>query len=233
VAPADRGIDVPGSDWDAVYADRGRVWGDVPSELARRAVARLRSSSSAGLGVLDLGCGYGRDSFFLAAELGCRVTGLDPSGRAIEMARAAASGRPAVEFVLGDLATWRENLGKDALRYDVVIVANLYHLLGPDERRALRADVAAVLATGGWLFLNALAVGDPQHYGRGQPVAGERESWVDRGYIHFCTRVELERDFVVAGVLSVEGLAYEEVHPDGAMHRHRAWFLESRASPSG
>jgi len=70
--------------WEKRYLTDGRLWGDGPSELARLAVARLRPSVARAAGaeplaLIDVGCGYGRDSRYLAAELNCRVLGLDPS----------------------------------------------------------------------------------------------------------------------------------------------------------
>lgn len=37
--------------------------------------------------LLDYGCGKGRVAFFMAAEVGCRVTGIDHSEKLIDMAR--------------------------------------------------------------------------------------------------------------------------------------------------
>ena len=53
---------------------------------ARRRGCRPRRAP---LTLLDVGCGYGRDSRYLAAELGCRVLGLDPSPAAVAAARKA------------------------------------------------------------------------------------------------------------------------------------------------
>lgn len=75
-----------------VHADR-EDWADPtetgPSDRARRLVAR-----EPGLPALDLGCGAGTDTAFLAERLG-RAVGLDWSEAAIERARAAVVGKDA------------------------------------------------------------------------------------------------------------------------------------------
>ena len=73
--------------WDERYRREGKRWGDGPSELARLAVARLSFAAGRSFDLLDVGCGYGRDSLYLAAELGCRVLGIDPSPAAVSAAR--------------------------------------------------------------------------------------------------------------------------------------------------
>jgi hypothetical protein len=61
---------VPGEPCDVSeavrYATAGRVCGDGPSELTRLAVARLRRRASPTLSIVDLECGYGRDSVHLS-----------------------------------------------------------------------------------------------------------------------------------------------------------------------
>ncbi len=91
--------------WQARYSNAGRVWGDDPSELARFTVARLRPLASPDLAVVDLGCGYGRDSIHLAAALGCRVHGIDPAPAAVVEATAAAPAGLDVTFEAADAAS--------------------------------------------------------------------------------------------------------------------------------
>ena len=67
--------------WDDAYRDGGRPWGERPSELAAVAVERLRATGGPGLSILDVGCGYGRDSRYLSRELHAPVLGADPLGR--------------------------------------------------------------------------------------------------------------------------------------------------------
>ncbi len=57
--------------WNARYADRAYVWDVRPSRLAEDEVQHLLPGRA-----LDLACGEGRNSVWLAS-LGWRVTGVD------------------------------------------------------------------------------------------------------------------------------------------------------------
>lgn len=245
--PAD-GIPQSALHWERRYAAEGRLWGDEPSELARLAVARLRPCGPADLSVFDVGCGYGRDTRYLATELGCRVVGLDPSPAAISAARSARSPGLDVEYVLGDLVsvvgdgrpaaegaspaspTQAQAAGpaSPAGPYDVAFVGAVYHLLGPIGRRQFAAALGAAVRPGGLLFLSALSPRDAQHYAVGRPVAGEERSWVDHVYLHFFTADELAADLTAFEILDLEERSYVERNRNGALHHHAAWFLEGR-----
>ena len=76
------------------------VWGTEPSSFARHVAALLVR----GARVLDLGCGEGRDSVFLAAE-GFHVAGVDISRAGIGKARRLAGSRKVrVRWIVGDMA---------------------------------------------------------------------------------------------------------------------------------
>jgi 2-polyprenyl-3-methyl-5-hydroxy-6-metoxy-1,4-benzoquinol methylase len=213
--------------WERRYAAEGRLWGDGPSELARLAVARLRPHASPELTVLDAGCGYGRDSRYLAAELGCRVVGLDPSPAAVAAARMARTAGLDVDYVAADLASLADDAAH-AGPYDVVFVGGVYQLLGPVGRREFAAAVAAAARPGGLLFLSTLSPRDPEHYAVGEPVSGEERSWVGHVYLHFCTAAELTRDFSAFEVLDLDERGYDEPLANGQVHHHTSWFLEAR-----
>jgi SAM-dependent methyltransferase len=221
--------------WDRRYARDERMWGHGPSELARLAVARLTPYAAPELTVLDVGCGYGRDTRYISGELGCRVVGLDASPAAVEAARkehAAAlrrsrSLRLEAEYVAGDLG-WLASAPEHAGPFDVVFCSGVYHLLGPIGRREFAAALAAAARPGGLLFLSTLSPRDAEHYAKGEPVSGEERSWVHNVYLHFCTAEELTRDFAAFEVLDLEERSYVEPQETGAPHRHTSWFLEGR-----
>ena len=219
--------------WERRYAADGSLWGDGPSELARLVVARLRPSvaakdaSAAPLELIDAGCGYGRDSRYLAAELGCRVLGLDPAPAAVAAARKTRRPELDVEFEVGDAATLATDAAQ-AGRFDIAVAGNVYHLLSPGGRREFAAALAALVRPGGLLFLSTLSPRDPRHYAVGEPVLGEERSWVEHVYLHFCTAAELTADFSAFAVLDLEERSYEEHNPNDVVHRHAAWFLEGR-----
>lgn len=217
--------------WEKRYATDGRLWGDGPSELARLAVARLRpavrDADAPPLRLLDVGCGYGRDSRYLAAELGCRVLGLDPSPAAVAAARKARRPGLDVEYVAGDAASLANDAAR-AGRFDSVFAGNVYHLLSPGGRREFAAGLAILVRPGGLLFLSTLSPRDPQHYAVGEPVLGEERSWVEHVYLHFCTADELSADFSAFTVLDLEERSYDEHNANGVVHRHASWFLEGR-----
>ena len=77
--------------WNDQYQCHNKIWGENPSELGILAVKYMSKSGLASKEqrLLDVGCGYGRDSFYLRKELGCIVRGIDTSLKAIEMANSS------------------------------------------------------------------------------------------------------------------------------------------------
>ena len=63
--------------WDKEYEHKSRLWGEAPSVLAVAAVDYLKKfkKDDSTPGILDIGCGYGRDAFHYAEYLECTVCG--------------------------------------------------------------------------------------------------------------------------------------------------------------
>ena len=206
--------------WDAEYSKNAQIWGERPSELALETAKRLARSKGRPLSVLDVGCGYGRDTIYLSKGLGFGVLGIDVSPKAVELARenaAKAQARDA-EF---EVADFRDLSGQ----FDAVLVSNLYHLLDPQGRRDLAVHASRLLAPGGRLFLNAISVRDGEHFGVGTPVPGEENTWVDGKYVHLSAGAELRRDFSALRVAELFEHEYEEPHLGARTHSHVAWIL--------
>lgn len=227
---------VPADHWDEAYARTGLRWGVGPSEVALVAEERLATLGRHGplLRVLDLGCGYGRDTFHLRARLGGAVTGVDASAEAIALAerrREELAGDDEV-FAHG-LRFVRARLEElDAGWFDVVVSNGLYHLLEAGGREAFAACVRRHLAPGGLLFCATFSPRDPEHYGKGAVVDGEPDSFVDAVYLHFARERELRETFAFLDLRQLYEHEYIEPQADGSVHHHVSWIVVG-ARPGG
>ena len=96
--------------------------------------------------VVDLGCGTGRFSEMLAAELGARVIGLDPSEKMIDQARRKPTTSPAV---FGRASAHELPLPEGCV--DLVFMSQIYHhLLDP---AAVARECRRVLGAGGYVCI--------------------------------------------------------------------------------
>lgn len=96
--------------------------------------------------VLDLGCGWGTFGFALAERVG-KVVGVDFSEKSIELCRRRleASPRGNLTFVRADA----RDTGMDADSFDVVIAADLFEHLYPDDSEQVVEEAWRVLRPGG------------------------------------------------------------------------------------
>lgn len=218
-----------GSGWEDQFRKIGRIWGDEPGELARIALDYMRMHSLCAKSNLfaDLGCGYGRDSLFIAGMCPVRIYGIDSSATAIQEARnsAIARGLDPEMFHCGDVLA-NEGLPKASVVYS----SNVYQILATAERSAFREQVRTILEPGGTVFISTLSVNDPEHCGKGDRIEGETGSIIEPGtgkYLHLCTREEITRDFAFLTIVSLTELEYREPRAGGD-HHHKSWILIGR-----
>jgi SAM-dependent methyltransferase len=139
--------------WEARYAGVDRAWSGRPNTALVATVSDLPVGRA-----LDLGCGEGADSIWLA-ERGWQVTGLDISPTAIGRAQAAAAqldvpdGR--LSWIAHDLATWPA----DGV-FDLVSACFLHSPVEFPRTDVLRR-VAALIAPGGHLLIVSHAAAPP------------------------------------------------------------------------
>lgn len=102
------------AEWDARYGeDAERIWSGAPNHALVVEASELPAGRA-----LDVGCGEGADAVWLASR-GWQVTGLDPSGVALERARAAAAAADVeVGWVHAELADATADLPEGA--FDLV-----------------------------------------------------------------------------------------------------------------
>jgi SAM-dependent methyltransferase len=113
------------------------------------------SSALAPDGALDLGCGAGTDSIYLAQH-GWNVTGVDmvPEALAIGRDRAAAAG-VTLRLLEGDVTRLRDLGVGDG--YTLLLDFGCFHTLPPDLRNAYVESVSAVAAPGATFLLYGFA----------------------------------------------------------------------------
>jgi SAM-dependent methyltransferase len=145
--------DDPTEFWDHRYADKPQIWsGRVNPTLA----ALVNGFAPAR--ALDLGCGEGGDSLWLAGQ-GWEVVAVDISAVAIERGRAAAkaSGIDAdrIRWVAADLATWTP-----PAEYELVTACFLQSPVTLDRVRILRT-AADRIVPGGHLLVVSHATPPP------------------------------------------------------------------------
>ena len=161
----------------------------------QRAFVRLVAAGLVRGPVLDLGCGTGELSLYLARQ-GYDVLGVDLSPLAIRQAREKARWReiPA-EFLVWD-ALYVSRLADAGLRFRTVVDSAMFHVLGDAERDRLVAELRAVVPSGGLYCVLGDARGDDRSvYGL---TPGElRSRFVDRGgwQVAFAEETVFERRF--------------------------------------
>lgn len=133
---------------ETAYFDAAAHLRDFGSRFQRYRVARvmeIRAPRPTDR-VLDMGCGWGTISYALAPRVR-EVVGLDFSERAIAGCRARTDlhGFDNMVFEVGDA----RDSGLDAASFDVVVAADLFEHLYPDDSEAVAAEAFRVLVPGG------------------------------------------------------------------------------------
>lgn len=107
-------------------------------ELAQTQLIDLllqRSCLSAGASVLDVGCGIGGTSRYLAKKKGCKVTGVTISGQQVKMARMLTSREAGVAEETGDLDAF-VGLGDGGVRFIELDAESLGDFYGEKSEKA-------------------------------------------------------------------------------------------------
>jgi SAM-dependent methyltransferase len=179
--------------WEAIFQSRG--WGRYPSEDVVRLVAHrfFRVPDRTLVKILDLGCGGGANTWFLARE-GFRVTAVDGSAAAV----ARTSDLLAREGCAADVGV-RDFLDlsfSDEMFDAVLDCASIQH--NPwDDIVLVHRHVFRILKPGGW-FLGLLLNTDSSHSRgadapEGSELCGFRAGTLDDGvFVHLFSRDELD-----------------------------------------
>ncbi len=170
--------------WQDIYKEIGAVQTN-PSAFVQEAVPVLKKYGVKR--VLDLGCGTGRNTRYLAKQ-GFQVMGVDKSPDAIEIARIKS---PSIKFEVADAREipFPENA------FDAVVCTHVIEHHLEDEIKKIISEIARVTRKGGLLVLSTISSRDSA-FGTGKRLAENTyiglDSFWDGGEIHhFFTRTEL------------------------------------------
>jgi SAM-dependent methyltransferase len=147
---------------------------------------RSRGTASLdGVDVVDLGCGFGGLSLYLAVA-GARVVGVDPNAERFGVAeRLAARFGLDARFVQG----WMEELPLDDQAFDVAVMNNsLCYLVGRADRRRALGHALRVLRPGGWLVIRDPARAAPLDPFSGLPLVHQLPRRLARGVVRAAGR---------------------------------------------
>ncbi len=153
----------------------GRLW--EPTEFLAEMLPQLPAGRA-----LDLACGVGRDSVFLAAA-GWEVTGVDVLPDALERGQGLAERYvpdAEIRWVLGDLEAGSADLGGP---YDLILMFRYLH-------RPLLAELPTWLASGGSVLVETFTTLHRERHGRPSGAGRALEAGELRGLI---SGVEIRR----------------------------------------
>lgn len=135
--------------WDSRYRERDRIWSGEPNHALVTAIPDVPPGRA-----LDLGCGEGGDTLWLA-QRGWQVTAVDVSSTAVDRARSLAAhhhiATGQITWLVADLERWQPE-GP----FDLVSACFLASPIEFDRTGVLRR-VASAVAAGGYLLIVAHA----------------------------------------------------------------------------
>jgi len=147
--------------WNGCYATSGPIWGLDPSETAIKLISAIRTeipSTAERLRIVELGCGYGRDTFALA-KAGLDVLAVDTARQGLVLAneyyqRAVKSdvlGR--VYFLHGTIRTLTASATGE--QFDGLTSHRALHLMKKEEVISFARCAAELVRPGGFISIGA------------------------------------------------------------------------------
>jgi cyclopropane fatty-acyl-phospholipid synthase-like methyltransferase len=190
--------------WDQRYRAPEYIFGIEPNVF----LAGQKKHFKRGDRILDVGCGEGRNSVWLAG-LGCDVTGLDVSPLALDKARRLAAGQGVpVQFVETDIRDWTW----EPTRFDAVVCVFI-QFAEPEERARLFEGFVATLKAGGILVMQGYTPKQIEFKTGGPPRAD-----------HMYTTALLQSAFTGMEILHLR--EHEEVLAEGIKHVGRSALID-------
>ena len=200
--------------WDKKFKNKQKIWGDEPSEAAVRTVEYLKKNLQPQSSVLDLACGYGRDSVYFS-ENAYQVCGIDISDEAINLAEKNYEN---IDFVAGDIF----NLPYKEQSFDILFGNFILHLFSKDQRSRILDESFRVIKPGGISVFSVASVEDSD-YGVGEEI--EKDCYVNsRGVMkYYYSKKAIKEEFNKFSNIEIDVI--EENHVHDYPHQHKSYLV--------
>ncbi|MGI0133134.1 MAG: class I SAM-dependent methyltransferase [Thermoplasmata archaeon] len=173
--------------WHRTYAEDPAFFGDDESDFARFCGPILRSEARM-VEIVELGCGYGRDTRFLAS-LGFHVRGVDLTRGGIGPREAGDASWAIVEADGLSFLRRQQPGSLDAIYSNLLLNMDFTE----EEHRAWFSAIRAALRQGGLHLYSVRSTSDPW-YGRGRPMGPDTFDPSPHGItMHFFSRDYADR----------------------------------------
>jgi 2-polyprenyl-3-methyl-5-hydroxy-6-metoxy-1,4-benzoquinol methylase len=199
-----RGFEDAREFWNQRFQAPEYIFGTEPNVFLAQQASRFKPGDR----VLDVACGEGRNSVWLAG-VGCNVMGLDVSPLALEKARRLAHGRSVtVEYVEADIRDWQW----EPTRFDAVVCIFI-QFAEPEQRARLFRGFTTTLKPGGILVLQGYTPKQVEYKTGGPPQAA-----------HMYTMAMLREAFVGMEIAHLR--EHEEILAEGSKHVGRSALID-------
>ncbi|MDM8177852.1 MULTISPECIES: class I SAM-dependent methyltransferase [Olivibacter] len=179
--------------WEKSFIEKQEMWGFEPANSAILTKDFFLKNSISN--ILIPGIGYGRNAQ-LFVENGMRVTGIEISKTAIEIAR---------KHYGKDMTIYHGSVTDmpfDNAQFDGIFCYALIHLLSSDEREKLIRDCYNQLAEGGYMVFSAISKEAPT-YGQGKRIGKDRYEMFGGVNLFFYDSESIEAEFDNFGLFEV------------------------------
>jgi len=179
--------------WEKSFIEKQEMWGFEPANSAILTKDFFLKNSISN--ILIPGIGYGRNAQ-LFVENGMRVTGIEISKTAIEIAR---------KHYGKDMTIYHGSVTDmpfDNAQFDGIFCYALIHLLSSDEREKLIRDCYNQLAEGGYMVFSAISKEAPT-YGQGKRIGKDCYEMFGGVNLFFYDSESIEAEFGNFGLFEV------------------------------
>lgn len=182
--------------WESSFIEKQEMWGFEPSNSA--VLTKDFFVEKSVKNILIPGIGYGRNAQVFR-ENGIRVTGIEISKTAIEMAEKHYGNEMTIHH--GSVT----DMPFDQSLYDGIFCYALIHLLDSSERKKLIRDCYHQLSENGYLVFTAISK-EAHTYGKGKFLSEDRYEIHDGVNLFFYDRTSIHAEFDEAGLFEITAI---------------------------